>query len=277
MTRLSPGTREAEPFVRWAGGKRTVLADLDSVLPVEFGRYFESFLGGGALFFHRKPKIAFLSDMSEELIAAYFAIQNDPAGLLRELTAIYDRSDGTCDFYRQIRSESPEGMAAVARFLYLNATNFNGLYRKNKKGEDNVPPNAKRVKNWMPDDARIYRCSEALRGAIVTHGDYREIKPRAGDLVYFDPPYHSDDAGAFSTYGGTLFGVAEHIALAEFARDLRERGVHVVISNSSTGFVRELYSDWDCREVMVRRNINSNVDGRGPVGELIFYDSKTSA
>jgi DNA adenine methylase len=266
----APLKPRAKPFLKWAGGKTQLLAELLARMPTTYGRYYEPFLGGGAVFFALQPKRATLSDINDELITTYTAVRDTPKEVITTL------SQHTCspEYFYQLRKEKLANLGAThraARLIYLNRTCFNGLYRVNAQGDFNVPfgghnnPTICHAEN-------LQRVSEALRGAQLRCQPVAAIarQVRRGDLVYFDPPYVPlSPTARFTNYAVGGFGLRDQVALARLYTALAARGVHVVLSNSDTPQVRELYKKFRIDRVMVRRSINRCAQGRGPVGEVI--------
>jgi DNA adenine methylase len=262
----------ARPFLKWVGGKRQILSALLARVPA-MSSYFEAFVGGGALFFALGPKRAFLSDRNERLIRAWKGIQNDVEGVIARLSMHpYDR-----DFFGEMRKRDidQESDTDVAAWLiYLNKACFNGLYRVNRKNIFNVPFG--RYENPTICNAELLcACSVALRGVSLKHADFSVVlqHARPGDFVYFDPPYVPLSAtSSFTSYTAEGFGQKEQIRLRDTAIELRERGVSVLLSNSSAGFVREIYGEkFTIEEVMASRNVSSKSTTRGKIAELLIY------
>ena len=260
----------ARPFVKWAGGKGQVLADLLSRMPARYDRYFEPFLGGGAPFFASCHEEAFLSDRNPFLINAYSVVRDRFDDLAESLA----RHRPDRDYYYAMREADPATFSDVERaswFIYLNKTCYNGLWRVNSRGKYNVPYG--RYKNPRILDAEnLRRASHALRGATIACQDFEDALQgaREGDFVYADPPYYplSETAG-FTGYVEGGFGLGEQVRLAEAVRRLTNAGVMVMLSNSDTAPVWGLYSGFKIETVQVKRSINSRGDRRGPVSELI--------
>jgi DNA adenine methylase len=268
----------AAPFVKWAGGKTQLLPDLDSRIP-QFSRYFEPFLGGGALFFHlasRAKFSAFLSDANSDLVVTYNAVKNDVdnlIALLQKHEARY-RKDPVAYYYR-LRSVQPSGnLGVAARFIALNKTCYNGLYRVNRSGMFNVPIG--RYKNPVICDIdRLQRASAALNRAQVVACGYKEAlkKARRGDFVYLDPPFHPLSLTAnFVDYTRNGFGEKDQQELAETFRELDRRGCKVLLSNSDTKLTRNLYSGFEQHRVRVGRAISCNASARTGYSELLVYN-----
>jgi DNA adenine methylase len=263
---------EPKPFVKWVGGKRQLMNQLRPLVPGHFTNYFEPFLGGGALFFELRLSPAILSDANERLVRAYIGVRDDIDTVI-DLLRTY-RNDKA--FFLEMRNREIDTCsdAEVAAWLiYLSKTGFNGLYRVNQSNRFNVPfgDNARAT---ICDEHNLRGCSAALQDAIVMHEDFEQVLDlaSAGDFVYADPPYVPLTATSlFTSYTAEGFGSKEQRRLRDAALRAKCRGVHVLMSNSSAGLVRELYQDdFEIIEVDARRNVNCKADGRGTVKELII-------
>ncbi len=262
-----------EPFIKWAGGKSRVLPELLARLPSAAGwsgRYFEPFLGGAALYLHQQPAGAVLSDTNPELVNLYAIVRDQPEALIANLARhAYERAH-----YYAVRAIDPatlEPVERAARFVFLNRTCFNGLWRVNRQGQFNVPFGRHTNPNVCPTD-RILRASEALAAATIRHADFEASldSARAGDFVYLDPPYVPlTPTASFTAYTASDFGLADQRRLADRVRALTARGVMCMVSNSDTPVVRELYAGLRIDRILVARNIARTVAGRAPVGEVI--------
>jgi len=264
-----------KPFLKWVGGKTQLLPDLLAFAPKEFKTYHEPFLGGGALFFALQPKVSMLGDFNRRLVNAYECVRNHYPDVVAHMRT-FKRT--AADFYEQRAILNKEGVLlapnpeAAARFVYLNKTCFNGLWRENAGSEFNVPYGGDRSGKFL-DEKVLLDCSIALHGAHqVRCEDFGNVQFRAqfGDFVYFDPPYIPLTATSFVDYTSDGFAAPEQLRLRDIALDLKSRGVHVMLSNSDTPLVRELYRGFKLHEVQARRSVNSNGQGRGKVGELII-------
>ena len=258
----------ARPFVKWAGGKRALIPRLLEIVPDRISRYHEPFVGGGALFYALERRIgrAYLSDANPELMMAYQAIRDDVEkviSLLEKHSAQHSKP-----YYMRMRKQTFEShIEMAARFIYLNRTCYNGLYRVNSKDEFNVPMG--RYDNpLICDQDNLRSVSAALQKAQVRWGGYEKAELKANDLVYCDPPY--DDT--YNQYTSSRFDAKTQRALAKKAAEWADRGANVMISNSDTDLVRSLYRGrrWKFIEVKAPRNINCNGDGRKAVTELLI-------
>ncbi|MBK8254467.1 MAG: DNA adenine methylase [Polyangiaceae bacterium] len=265
------------PFLKWVGGKRALLPVLNANSPKTFGRYHEPFVGGGAVFFNlaqRKalPKGAVLSDNNERLIRAYRGVRDSVEHVISLLQEYpYEKN-----FYLAMRErpiDAATDAEVAAWFIYVNRTGFNGLYRVNQKNQFNVPfgdyTNPK-----ICDAENLRACAKALSQAELRCEPFDLVAERAapGDFVYFDPPYVPlSTTSSFTSYTANGFGHAHQQKLANVARSLKARGVHVLLSNSSAPLVRELYSEgFATIEVHAARSVNSRGDGRGKIVELLM-------
>jgi DNA adenine methylase len=269
---VSKPLETARPFLKWAGGKRQLLRELFKHVPAKHGRYFEPFVGGGALFFAMRPRRAVLADVNERLVRAYRGVRDDVDAVI----ALLKKYPHDPDFFEKTRSRAVDDgtdVEVAAWFVYLNKTGFNGLYRVNKDDRFNVPFG--RYENPKICDAKTLRaCSEALADADLKVGDFEKVAngARRGDFVYFDPPYAPlSSTSSFTSYTSSGFGIDEQQRLRDFALKLKKRGVHVLLSNSSAPSVRELYArDFDVSEVAATRMVNSKPGGRGAITELVI-------
>lgn len=268
---------QARPFIKWAGGKSRLIEQYKPFLPTEFERYHEPFLGGGALFFYLAPmlqaqgKQAFLSDLNPELVNVYQCVQGEVEGVI-ELLAAHKEQHGKTHYY-EVRSHLPANpLARAARFIYLNKTCYNGLYRENSKGGFNVPIGRyKNPKICAPDLLRA--ASSALQIANISERPFSNVldyAKDADDFVYFDPPYHPlSETSRFTAYSRYRFGVEQQTALRDVIAQLAIRRVKVLASNSDCPFIRELYADFDVKTIEAARSINSKASKRGKITEVL--------
>ena len=272
-------TLPAHPFLKWAGGKRQLLPELLKRVPASFDTYHEPFLGGGALFFTLRPKKAILSDANADLTMAYQTVKSQLKSLLLKLhdhETNFER--GGLDYYLEIRSKST-GLpysATAARMIFLNKTCFNGLYRVNSKGEFNVPMGKWKKTPLICDAENLRACSAALKGDIsICCHDYKMALcfPVKGDFVYLDPPYlPRTESSSFTAFTKEGFGFKEHCELAKWVAKLKERGVHVLLSNAGTKSIRDLYPEpfFKIEEVSGRRSMSCHGDARNRVVEYLI-------
>lgn len=260
------------PFLKWAGGKGQLVSVIARFAPTKFKRYLEPFLGGGALFFYVNPPESLLNDLNEELMNTYRTVQRKVEALIA-LLKTYPYSK---EFYYQLRAQSPETLDQVeraARFIYLNRTCYNGLYRVNKHNQFNVPFGAY-SDPVICDEARLRAASVTLQGVRLFSEDYKDFLEReaqAGDFLYLDPPYQpASKYSDFKRYTSSQFYESDQRELAAWVKKLVGRGCYILASNSDTPLVRELYKDFESVDVRARRNINKNGQGRGTVKEVLI-------
>lgn len=268
---------QARPFIKWAGGKSRLLEQYKPFLPIDYERYHEPFLGGGALFFYLAPQLqaqgkqAFLSDLNPELVNVYRCVRDQVEALI-ELLWIHKQKHGKTHYY-EVRSQLPtDAITRAARFIYLNKTCYNGLYRENSKGGFNVPIGRyKNPKICAPDLLRA--ASAALQIADISERPFSAVLDRAkdaSDFVYFDPPYHPiSQTSRFTAYSRYRFGVEQQRELRDAITQLAARQVNVLVSNSDCPFVRELYADFDIKTIDAARSINSKASKRGKITEVL--------
>lgn len=275
-----PGAVVARPFIKWTGGKRWLAPRIVDLFRASGAtRYYEPFLGGGAVFFALRnaglvqPENCFLSDANEELINAYRVVRDQPNNLIAALAKYRVAYSHTPErTYYEERQEIPHtDLWRAARFIFLNKTGHGGLYRVNAKGEFNVPWG--RYKNPAICDAENLRaCSAALQGVDLRSGPYQAWvpTPRSGKpdcFLYVDPPYD----GTFTGYTAGGFDTHAQRQLADDARWLAENGATVVVSNADTPLIRDLYPAplWQVEQVYRKGTVNSDGAKRQPVAEVL--------
>ena len=280
-----PGkTRIPRPFVKWAGGKDQLLTSISQNLPKKsFSRYFEPFLGGGAVFFflYRMGDIskAYLSDLNSELITAYSTIKNSVEELISELESGQYKPNKTTFYKIRKWDRAPnwkdvDRVTQTSRMIYLNKTCYNGLYRVNKDGYFNVPYG--RYKNpKIVDEKNLRAVSKALKKATLSCTDFKQAvkKTEAGDFIYFDPPYDPlNKTASFTSYTTKGFGEKEQESLANIFHKLTAEKRIILESNSNTALIKQLYSTPGIfiSEISAKRAISCDPNGRGAITELLI-------
>lgn len=275
---ISP--EEAQPFLKWVGGKTQLLEQFDEFFPKQINRYIEPFVGGGAVFFHLKhrfPKMrAFLRDNNDQLINSYSAVRDYPRDLMRQLDrhlAEFKKRGESYYYLVRAKHHAPEHdvLERAARMIFLNKTCFNGLWRVNSKGEFNVPIGS-HVNPSLYDEANMHAASRALEHTHLATQDFRDTlqESRRGDFVYIDPPYFPVSPTAnFTSYTKDDFGAEQQKELAALFSDAAQRGVRLMLSNSDTEFIRNLYRPFKIHTVRARRMVNCDGTKRGKVNEVI--------
>jgi DNA adenine methylase len=298
----------AKPFLKWAGGKRQLLPQLEAHFPSRMlnggiTRYVEPFVGSGALFFKIFQSFpieeCLLTDINPELILLYKTIRENVSDLIQHLEDLEQHflkldSDNRKDFYYQIRDEynkqrlsiqyddfDPSWVSRSAQMLFLNRTGYNGLFRLNSKGAFNVPYG--RYKNPRILDAEnLYRAADLLQRVSIFYGDFEETGEFVDHrtLVYFDPPYRPISATAhFTAYSKDGFDDHQQLRLAKFYRDLDGKGASLMLSNSDPhnldpqdDFLEDAYRGFRIERLKARRNINREADKRGHISELLILN-----
>ena len=270
-------SRPPRPFLKWLGGKRQLLPELLRTVDAagRFRRYHEPFLGGGALFFAlartgRLRLRSFLSDGNPNLMDAYLGVRDHVEtviDLLKEHKSCHEEAS-----YYAVRAAVPKTLPErAARLIYLNKTCFNGLYRENRKGQFNTPF-GRYANPRICDEENLRSVAAALQNVELSAQSFETAvkRGRKEDLMYFDPPYVPVSQTAdFTSYTKDGFGVDEHLELANVARRLALRGIHVIVSNSSAPHIHELYNDFFIYEVYANRVVNCKRARRGKVPEAL--------
>lgn len=269
------GHERIKPLLRWAGGKQQIARKLVEFVPADINErmYREPFLGAGALFFFIQPSRAALSDLNPDLISTYKSVESDAALVARYLRA--HATNDSSDYYYQIRDQfnfAPHISAAqAARFIYLNRTCFNGIYRVNLEGGFNVPY-GKKDSPIFPGIQHITAAGRALSRARLVHADFETALADAqkGDFVYLDPPYPAlNGTSYFAHYTTDRFDRGDQKRLAGLAKDLDNSGCQLLLSNANTRWIRDLYRGFNLRSVGVPRYITSK-NKKHEVSELVI-------
>lgn len=275
---------KAKPFVKWAGGKRSIIEKLISLVPDDYKTYYEPFVGGGAMLYELQPKKAVINDYNTELMNVYECIkdENKFANMCNELNK--HETKHSEEYYYEIRDLDRDkkrfnklaDYKRAARTIYLNKACFNGLYRVNSKNEFNVPSGKKKkVNTYDGPNLGIIHCLLNFNDIKLLSTDFEEAvkKAKKGDFIYFDPPYDSDTS-TFTSYTENGFSKEEQIRLAELFKELDKRGCYVMLSNYNTKLIKELYKDFNFNYVKAQRNIGANSKNRGKVEEVIITNYK---
>ena len=263
------------PFVKWVGGKRNVIQNhLKKYLPLDFKRYIEPFVGGGAMFCYIKPIAAIINDINYELITCYEVIKNDEINLLRKIDE-YTKNHSKNYFYKIRNINEEKNIDIAARFMYLNKTCFNGIYRVNSKGKFNVPFNGKKkeeLKIYDKENIKNWNKFLNTNNIEIFNKNFSEILDMAedGDFVYCDPPYdYEEGTTGFDSYNKDSFGQKNQILLANKLKELDKRNVKWMLSNHNTKLINELYKDFNIIKISTNRMINSNASKRINTGNEV--------
>lgn len=280
VTRVASITDDSlpKPFLQWVGGKREMIPQYRSFFPKKFNRYFEPFLGGGAMFFELLPKKSFLNDNNRELFEAYKGVRDFPEMVISILENLKEKHSQ--ELYMHIRELDRKydlfsdfrNYEIAARAIYLNQTCFNGVYRVNQKGQFNVPIGSS-LNRLISDPSTILKASKILKKATLECVDFEEAvkNVRKGDLVFLDPPYypiskHSD----FTRYTKEKFYQEDQERLRDSVVKLSRKGAYIMLANSDCDFIRNLYRDFKIHTVQSSRSLNCKSDKRGKVSELLI-------
>lgn len=264
-------------LVKWAGGKKQLLEQFEKFFPVQIERYFEPFVGGGTIAFyllktHPEIKKIYLSDTNEELVITYNIVKKN----IEELIALLKeyKLNHSKEFYYKIRAEDIKKLTPAqiaARFIYLNKTCFNGLYRVNSKGQFNVPIGS--YKNpAICNEEDLREISKLLQKDDIKAAQFYEAvrEAKKGDFIYFDPPYYPIKKESFTTYTKDNFLEKEQEKLAELFKELNKKGCKVMLSNSDTDFIKTLYEGFNINFVKAARMINCDASKRGKINEVVI-------
>lgn len=264
--------RQVHPFVKWAGGKRQLLGEIQARMPESYGDYYEPFVGGGAVFFDLSPRTATINDINTSLINAYLQIRDNPHAVMEQLDFL-DGGQNDCEdpkaYYYDVRerynvriTSDAYDVETAALLIYINKHCFNGLYRVNAKGRFNVPYNNSRQASYTAEN--IIGLSQALADVTIANGDFEPTcaDAKTGDFIFFDSPYVPLKADTFEAYTKEGFSREEHIRLAQLYRTLSDRGCYCMLTNHNTPFIQEMYAGFNIDVVSVRRAINSDASKR---------------
>ena len=271
-----------QPILKWVGGKRQLLPEIEPLIPKHITTYVEPFLGGGSLLFSLQPKKAIVNDYNKELINVYRIVKEKPEQLILNLKEHEEKNEES--YYYNLRELDRDGESfssltevdRAARIIYLNKTCFNGIFRVNSKGHFNTPYGRYDNPNIVNEE-RILAVSKYLNNNNIKllSSDYKlALKHlRKGAFVYFDPPYMADtSSSSFTGYTANGFDQGEQERLKGNCDLLNQRKINFLLSNSDTDYIRELYKDYNIKTIQAKRLINSKSEGRGEVNELLIYN-----
>lgn len=261
----------ARPFIKWVGGKASILSEIKKHLPQKIKNYYEPFLGGGSVFFgiDYAIKNAFLSDLNLELALTYQVIKKNITPLIELLRG--HQEDHCKEYYYKIREnynkKRKEPIKIASQFIYLNKTGYNGLYRVNRKNDFNVPLGSY-TNPTICDEANLRNCHEVLQNVEIQPVPFADIKVKDNSIIYCDPPYH----GVYNQYQAHVFDETMQGKLAQYAKDWYNNGCKVIISNSDTEYIRELYKckPFTIHEIEAPRSVSCKNESRGMATELLI-------
>ena len=265
---------QVKPFIRWAGGKQNLVRKLsEKVITQNINNYYEPFLGAGSLFFFNDFKTGELSDINPHLINAYSWIKESAELVSDRLN--FHKANLTKEYYYKLREQfnSEKDKFTIdqaAIFIFLVHTSFNGIYRVNKSGEYNVPFG--KINPAIPDLEHLKKIQTKLQGIEINNLMYEDVldKMKSNDFVYFDPPYPAlNKTSFFQHYSINKFPDSQQVELADYAKELDKKGVHIMISNAETPEISKLYKNWNIERVSTYRYVNCKSE-RNSVNELII-------
>lgn len=277
MMTMMKKNKLVKPFVKWAGGKRQLMPQIEAFFPQEFATYYEPFVGGGAVLFHLQPEHCVVNDVNGEIINVYRAVKNDVKKLIQTLKTYKNESE----YYYKVRGldripayAKMTDTERAARVIYLNKTCFNGLFRVNRQGQFNVPFGKYKKPNIVNEET-LLAVSEFLQQSDcqLLSTDFAKAIAKAGqnDFVYFDPPYDPiSSSSSFTGYTLNGFDRAQQERLKETCDKLNKKGAKFLLSNSATDFIKALYQDYTIEIVRAGRNINSVGSKRGKIDEVLI-------
>lgn len=275
--------RVIKPLIRWVGGKKNITKDLMAAMPEKYNQYYEPFFGSGALYFYigTTLKRSCINDVNPTLMSLYKFIKKDPRGLmvlLSKYQATYNKlkiEEKEVYYYKKrmlynkLQFNNPE---RVALFVFLNRAGYNGMYRENASGWFNIPF-GKREKVKLYDKENIYLASRLLSKTTITSKNYIFCLNNVskGDFVYLDPPYYPlNHTSSFTKYNEIDFSKEHQVELKGVVDKLTRIGCYVLLSNSNTGFIKDLYRDYKISSLYANRFVNSKLAGRGKIEELLI-------
>lgn len=272
-----------KPFVKWAGGKTQLLGEINQYLPKNFDRLVEPFVGGGALFLNLEHDKVWINDLNKELINLYQQVKRNPKKLMKTVNAFKDEYQlNPKDYYYRLRNHDRDEVLyanlspvfRASRVLFLNKTNFNGLYRVNSQNLFNTPWGQKHKIPEIYNPQELFKISSYLKQIKITSTNYYSMLEgiNRGDFVYLDPPYDKLNKNTFTSYTIPDFGEAEQRKLKEFCDHLNDRGIKFLQSNHNTPLIQELYQNYKIVIVNAKRNINANGEKRNGVEEVLIMN-----
>lgn len=267
------------PCLKWVGGKRQLISQIDKHFPKEFNRYLEPFIGGGAIFFYLLPKKAILIDINKELINVYNVIKEKVSELIKSLKK-HENNDEYFYKTRNIDRDAEKfkilsDVEKASRTIFLNRCCYNGLYRVNSKGQFNAPFGKYKNPTFC-DEENLIATHKILRKVKLIHSSFEKCLDFAekGDFVYLDPPYVPiSNSANFTSYTKENFGKEDQIKLYNAFKILDERGCKVMLSNSYSDFILNLYNDFQINILKAKRAINSNANKRGEIKEVLILNN----
>ncbi len=268
-----------KPILRWAGGKIWLTNHIANYVPLRFNNYFEPFIGGASIFLFLKSngiinKQVHLSDSNSDLINAHIVIRDQPSELFEVLSQYKNEKE----FYYEMRNSAPETqLEKAAKFLYLNRTSFNGIYRENLRGEYNVPFGNRAIKTLF-EKRDLVNVSSLMQGTNISSCDFEELSDKIGkkDLVFLDPPYTvAHENNGFIKYNKKIFAWKDQERLCAFVEEIKRKGAYFILTNAAHSSISDLYGNLGRSEKLCRASL---IGGKGAkretYNEFIFFNTK---
>lgn len=264
---------QTKPFLRWAGGKNWLIKHLDELHLSNFNNYHEAFLGGGSVFFYLKPKQAYLSDLNGDLIETYSAVKENAQRVIKILKRFKNTES---DYYKIRKGVFSDKFERAAKFIYLNQTSFNGIYRVNLKGVYNVPYGF-RNKCFIEED-KLLNAQRALKNATLRKGDFFDIilNVKKNDLVFLDPPYTvSHNNNGFIKYNEKIFQLEDQQRLSQLIDEIKRKDAYYILTNAAHYIIDAFFEKGDTKMELNRANlIGGQNSKRGQTTEFVFTNLK---
>ncbi|MGJ0298446.1 Dam family site-specific DNA-(adenine-N6)-methyltransferase [Aliarcobacter cryaerophilus] len=260
-----------KPFLRWVGGKRWLIKNHSEHFPKNYNKYVEPFLGAGSVFFFLQPRESILSDLNPELINTYKCIKDEPESLFK-LLKIHQNKHSK-EYYYEMRNKNPNLLKTkAARFLYLNRTCFNGIYRVNKQGKFNVPYGNKSTVVY--ENESFDSLSKVLTNSTLLISDFEKTINLAhkDDFLFVDPPYTvAHNNNGFIEYNEKIFSWDDQLRLFNVLKEAKNRGVKILLTNANHLSIKELYkNDFILEEVSRYSSVSGLSQHRKKYSELII-------
>ena len=263
---------EIKPFLRWAGGKRWLIKHIEELKQLEINNYFEPFLGGGSIFFNiNNFKNAHLSDLNIDLIETYNCIRDDVDRVISKLSTFINNEE---QYYLIRQTTYKDSFDRAAKFIYLNKTSYNGIYRVNQKGEFNVPYGFRKKSIDLVDSENLRKVSQKLKTANISCIDFAMIENniQKGDFVFLDPPYTvAHENNGFIQYNQKIFSIEDQVRLSQLVEVIKQKEAYYVLTNAKHNAILEIYKNIDAPIVLTRSStIGGNGARREDFNEYIF-------
>jgi DNA adenine methylase len=254
-------TQNPKPFLRWAGGKRWLLKYLEPLSQIEFNNYYEPFLGGGSVFFNTNNyKYAVLSDLNKDLIETYNCIKEDVDLVINRLKTL---KNSESEYYEIREKEYSDSFSRAAKFIFLNKTSYNGIYRVNRDGKFNVPYGFRNNLKDIIEEENLKIVSKKLQNTSIFFQDFACIAETVtkGDIIFLDPPYTvAHENNGFIQYNQKIFSLEDQVRLSKLIEVIIEKEAFYILTNAKHEAILEIYKNIDAPKVLTR---SSTIGGKG--------------